>query len=83
MPQKQHLPQKTCPVCGRPFAWRKKWEKVWEEVKYCSDQCRKGGAKKKFQNRFRWPNPQQRVVEIMQLILPVPPDNHLLLPPLF
>ncbi|HRD79522.1 MAG TPA: DUF2256 domain-containing protein [Saprospiraceae bacterium] len=41
MPKKQHLPQKTCPVCSRPFAWRKKWEKVWEEVKYCSDRCRK------------------------------------------
>lgn len=21
--------------------WRKKWEKVWAEVKYCSDRCRK------------------------------------------
>ncbi|MFH6948201.1 DUF2256 domain-containing protein [Flavobacterium sp. FlaQc-51] len=24
----------------RPFAWRKKWEKIWNEVKYCSDKCR-------------------------------------------
>ncbi|WP_084571321.1 DUF2256 domain-containing protein [Deinococcus misasensis] len=31
---------KTCPVCGRPFLWRKKWEKVWPEVVYCSDRCR-------------------------------------------
>nr|WP_232727952.1 DUF2256 domain-containing protein [Acidovorax sp. 69] len=23
-----------------PFTWRKKWEKVWDEVKYCSDRCR-------------------------------------------
>jgi hypothetical protein len=38
--KKQHLPTKTCVVCGRPFSWRKKWEKVWEEVKYCSDKCR-------------------------------------------
>ena len=30
-----------CPVCGRPFAWRKKWEKVWDEVKYCSERCRR------------------------------------------
>ncbi len=22
------------------FTWRKKWEKVWNEVKYCSDRCR-------------------------------------------
>jgi len=38
--RKADLPAKTCPVCGRPFAWRKKWEKVWDEVKYCSDRCR-------------------------------------------
>jgi hypothetical protein len=25
---------------SKPFAWRKKWEKVWDEVKYCSDKCR-------------------------------------------
>jgi hypothetical protein len=24
----------------RPFAWRKKWAKVWDEVKYCSERCR-------------------------------------------
>ena len=42
MPHKKpNLPQKTCVVCGRPFTWRKKWEKVWDEVKYCSDKCRK------------------------------------------
>ncbi|TAF64688.1 MAG: DUF2256 domain-containing protein [Cytophagales bacterium] len=40
-PKKQHLPQKICLVCNRPFTWRKKWEKVWQEVKYCSDKCRK------------------------------------------
>ena len=39
-PRKQDLPQKTCVVCQRPFTWRKKWEKVWDEVKYCSDRCR-------------------------------------------
>jgi hypothetical protein len=27
--------------CKRPFAWRKKWAKVWEQVKYCLDACRK------------------------------------------
>ncbi len=39
--QKSDLPQKICPVCGRLFTWRKKWEKNWETVKYCSDRCRK------------------------------------------
>lgn len=38
--KKNELPQKTCPVCGRAFVWRKKWEKVWEEVVYCSERCR-------------------------------------------
>lgn len=40
MRKKSDLPQKTCVACGLPFAWRKKWEKVWDEVKYCSDRCR-------------------------------------------
>ena len=40
MQKKGDLPQKDCLVCGRPFTWRKKWEKVWDEVKYCSDRCR-------------------------------------------
>ncbi|MFN4146069.1 MAG: DUF2256 domain-containing protein [Runella sp.] len=43
--KKSNLPTKTCLVCGRPFAWRKKWEKVWEEVKYCSDRCRQNRNK--------------------------------------
>ncbi|MCB5194703.1 DUF2256 domain-containing protein [Deefgea salmonis] len=36
---KLNLPQKTCPICLRPFAWRKKWEKNWASVKYCSVRC--------------------------------------------
>ncbi|MFZ9718089.1 MAG: DUF2256 domain-containing protein [Chitinophagaceae bacterium] len=43
--KKPFLPQKTCLVCGRPFAWRKKWEKNWEEVKYCSERCRNSRTK--------------------------------------
>ena len=38
--KKQNLPTKNCVVCQKPFTWRKKWEKVWDEVKYCSDRCR-------------------------------------------
>tara|TARA_B100000676_G_C17806367_1_gene694991 strand:+ start:123 stop:263 length:141 start_codon:yes stop_codon:yes gene_type:complete len=37
---KKPLPEKICPVCKRPFTWRKKWEKNWENVKYCSKKCR-------------------------------------------
>lgn len=41
---KPFLPHKTCAVCGRPFVWRKKWAKVWDEVRYCSEGCRKRRA---------------------------------------
>ncbi|MFN8831047.1 MAG: DUF2256 domain-containing protein [Labrys sp. (in: a-proteobacteria)] len=37
---KADLPTKVCVVCQRPFTWRKKWSKVWDEVRYCSDACR-------------------------------------------
>ncbi|WP_142526333.1 DUF2256 domain-containing protein [Pedobacter westerhofensis] len=39
--KKQDLPTKICPVCTRPFTWRKKWDKNWDDVKYCSDKCRR------------------------------------------
>lgn len=38
--KKENFPQKICLACNRPFLWRKKWEKVWDDVKYCSDKCR-------------------------------------------
>jgi len=38
--RKSDLPQKICATCGRPFVWRKKWEKVWDDVRYCSHRCR-------------------------------------------
>ena len=41
--KKADLPQKICVRCGRPFTWRKKWEKVWAEVKYCSERCKQRG----------------------------------------
>lgn len=40
MRKKADLPSKTCPVCRKPFAWRKKWERDWENVVYCSKRCR-------------------------------------------
>lgn len=42
--KKLNLPTKVCVVCKLPFTWRKKWEKNWEEVKYCSDKCRSNKA---------------------------------------
>lgn len=40
---KSNLPSKDCIVCNRPFEWRKKWERCWDEVKYCSERCRRDG----------------------------------------
>lgn len=38
------LPTKPCVACGRDIRWRKKWERDWEQVKYCSDACRRRGV---------------------------------------
>ncbi|MEM6901389.1 MAG: DUF2256 domain-containing protein [Pseudomonadota bacterium] len=39
--KKSELPTKNCPICDRPFAWRKKWERNWDEIVYCSERCRR------------------------------------------
>jgi hypothetical protein len=41
---KGSLPQKLCPACGRPFAWRRKWARDWDAVIWCSDKCRAAGT---------------------------------------
>jgi len=41
MRKKSDLPVKTCAHCGLPFSWRKKWERDWDQVKYCSERCRR------------------------------------------
>ncbi|MEO1548838.1 MAG: DUF2256 domain-containing protein [Pseudomonadota bacterium] len=41
MRRKSDLPEKICAQCQRPFAWRKKWARVWEEVRYCSERCKR------------------------------------------
>jgi hypothetical protein len=40
--RKPFLPEKPCAACGRPFSWRKKWARDWEQVRYCSEACRAG-----------------------------------------
>jgi hypothetical protein len=42
--KKIHLPTKKCVQCGRDFAWRKKWERTWEQVRMCSERCRRMAA---------------------------------------
>lgn len=40
MRKKTDLPSKICAACGLPFVWRKKWERDWDNVRYCSERCR-------------------------------------------
>ncbi len=42
--KKANLPKKTCPVCNKPFTWRKKWRLNWEKVKYCSKKYAEQGV---------------------------------------
>ena len=51
MPDRRPKPQaatagehadKLCATCGRRIAWRKKWERDWDSVRFCSDRCRTG-----------------------------------------
>ncbi len=41
MHKKPNLPRKLCQHCGLPFVWRKQWRAVWEQVRYCSERCRR------------------------------------------
>ena len=38
---KQNLPEKVCATCGRPFVWRKKWARAWDDIRYCFERCRR------------------------------------------
>jgi hypothetical protein len=42
---KKALPSKICVACQRTMTWRKRWARHWEEVKYCSEACRKAGPR--------------------------------------
>ncbi len=41
---KATLPSKACAVCGLMMSWRHRWAKNWEDVKYCSNACRRSKA---------------------------------------
>jgi len=34
----------VCESCGRRIEWRKKWERDWDSVRYCSQSCRRHGV---------------------------------------
>ncbi|MEK9713566.1 MAG: DUF2256 domain-containing protein [Thalassolituus sp.] len=39
--KKLHLEEKICAHCERPFCWRRKWARDWDNVKYCSQRCKR------------------------------------------
>ncbi|MEM7621167.1 MAG: DUF2256 domain-containing protein [Pseudomonadota bacterium] len=45
--KKADLPRKFCSNCGFSFAWLKKWGQVWDNVRYCSERCRKEAKSRK------------------------------------
>ena len=40
-----HEPR-TCVVCGRTIEWRARWARSWDQVRYCSDGCRRRGLRR-------------------------------------
>ncbi|MBE66318.1 MAG: hypothetical protein CMQ30_06580 [Gammaproteobacteria bacterium] len=37
---------KICKTCSRSFTWRKKWQRDWDNVYYCSKRCRQTQGRK-------------------------------------
>jgi len=60
--RKKNLPSKICPVCKRPFTWRKKWRLNWEKVRYCSNRC---SNKKK---NLVWLNSKLKNIDLIENI---------------
>lgn len=46
------MDSKICATCGRTIEYRKKWEKNWADIKYCSDQCRKQKSKSNYKDQI-------------------------------
>ncbi|MFN8169011.1 MAG: DUF2256 domain-containing protein [Candidatus Nanopelagicales bacterium] len=38
-------PTKVCAGCGRTITWRTAWARSWDEVRWCSDACRRRGLR--------------------------------------
>ena len=45
MVKKGDLPEKICETCQKPFAWRKKWARDWETIRFCSHKCKSQGKR--------------------------------------
>ena len=43
---------KTCASCGREIEYRKKWARNWENIKFCSEECRRNKNKFDFREEI-------------------------------
>ncbi|WP_313712318.1 DUF2256 domain-containing protein [Pseudomonas sp.] len=56
------LPSNVCPVFGLPFSWRTRWARCSDQVRYCSERCRRS-ARRAVQPRLARPmSPSCRTV---------------------
>ncbi|HDS1046077.1 MULTISPECIES: DUF2256 domain-containing protein [Pseudomonas] len=55
--KKSLLPSKVCVVCGRPFTWRKRWARCWEQVRYCSERCRRSAPRREARQQGQGQSP--------------------------
>ena len=53
---------KACTHCERDMLWRKKWERCWEDVQFCSSRCRTESRRAR-----------RRVSHCAEFPVPVPP----------
>lgn len=43
---------KICKVCGRSIEPRKKWKKDWDQIKYCSERCRRNKSTNDYETQI-------------------------------
>ncbi|ATB63408.1 DUF2256 domain-containing protein [Pseudomonas mosselii] len=55
--KKSLLPSKVCGVCDRPFNWRKRWARCWDQVRYCSERCRRSAPRREAREQWHGQGP--------------------------
>lgn len=54
-----NIASKNCVLCGREIEYRKKWKNNWDDVKYCSEKCRR--------SKSQTPDYEQDILKLLQL----------------
>jgi hypothetical protein len=52
------MESKVCVTCGRTIEYRKKWAQNWDDIKHCSERCRR--------NRNA-PNYEDQILQLLKL----------------